>query len=319
LTTETSPKQPVILLLGATAVGKTSAVLALSKHVDAVIYADPWVGYKDLNIGVAKPSALEMASLPHYMINLLGMDEQLNVTDFVQQSDSIIALLGKQGKVPLLSGGSLYYLRHFLYGLPSTPAVDSATRAKVAGMLEELGSKDLHAKLMEVDAEHGARLAWQDTYRVTRALEVYYDSGRPLSSFALEKNRLRDKYDFLIIELVREREQLYERINSRVEQMWQAGLVQEVEHLKAKGLTAASLAARAIGYREFFQVDLSDAEIKERIKKNTRNYAKRQLTFLRSLPINYQVAGDDIATLLRVVENFLSDKKYKKYSPQDKE
>lgn len=285
--------------------GKSTAVLALSQLVDAVIYADASAMYRDLSIGVAKPSLEERAILPHFMLDLLNLDEQMNVADFVQKSDAIIADLAREDKVALLSGGTLYYLRHFLYGLPTTPPASEASRAYVEQMARDIGQEALYAHLTSIDPISAERLAWQDSYRVSRALEVYYDSGKPLSSFLLEKDVLRDRYDFCLIELVRPREELYARINDRVEAMWQAGLVAEVEDLKRKGLNASMPASKAIGYRQFFMEGLSLAEIKERIKKESRNYAKRQLTFLRSLPINYRLPADDITSLKQCVQSFL--------------
>lgn len=290
--------------------GKTTAVLSLQGIVDAVIYADASVCYKDLDLGVAKPSLAEQQAIPHHMIDILTMEQTLNVVDFMQQSDAIIADLAMKQQVPLVTGGTLFYIKNFLYGMPKTPPVQMQTRAYVARLLQEQGSEALHRQLQAVDAISAKRIAVQDSYRITRALEVYYDSGKPLSSFAIEKDALRDAYDFLIIELVRPREELYERINNRVEQMWQAGLTDEVRALQAKGLTSELPASRAIGYREFFEANLSEVEIKELIKKNTRNYAKRQLTFLRSLPIQHRLPADDNEALRAIILAFLGKCNY---------
>jgi tRNA dimethylallyltransferase len=286
-------------------VGKTTAVSALAQQVDAVIYADAWSAYRGLNIGVAKPTSQEQAQLPHYMIDILDWHEQLNVAGFVQQSDAIVQHLASQGQQVVFSGGTLYYLRHFLYGLPTTPPSSEQTRAYVAKMAAQLGPMGLYQQLQAVDSVSAERLAYQDSYRVSRALEVYYDSGRPLSSYRLEKECLRDQYDFCLIELTRPREELYQRINLRVDAMWQAGLVQEVAALRAEGFSQEMPAAKAIGYRQFFSPDSSEGEIKEAIKTASRRYAKRQLTFLQTLPINYRLAADDIAGLQQCVANFL--------------
>lgn len=292
------------MLLGATAVGKTAAVAALASHFDHVIYADASLCYHQLNIGVAKPTLADQALLPHHMINILDMDEQLSVVDFVAQADTIIHELPSRQHA-LLTGGSLYYMKHFLYGMPKTPVVEATTRQRVQAELEQIGHAELHAKLATIDPISAERIAINDSYRITRAIEVFYDSGRPLSSYALP-NKLREEYDFLLIELVREREELYHRINLRVDAMWQAGLVDEVKRLRQLGLHKDMPAARAIGYREFFDESLSLLEIKELIKKNSRHYAKRQLTFLRSLPIDYPIPADDIGQLKSVVTEFLS-------------
>ncbi|NIZ40481.1 tRNA (adenosine(37)-N6)-dimethylallyltransferase MiaA [Spirochaetales bacterium BR193] len=292
--------------------GKTSAISTMKDLIDAVIYADASVAYRDLLIGVAKPTLEERCGLPHYMIDILEMHEQLNVAEFVDQSDAIIAQYHEQDGVVMLTGGTLYYLKNFLYGLPQTPAVSEVSRDRVQEMLLTLGKQRLHEQLSSVDPISAERIAWQDSYRVSRALEVYYDSGLPVSSFYLEKHTLRDMYDFLLVELHRPRQELYQRINERVDRMWDEGLVAEVVKLRERGLSPEMAAGRAIGYREFFETDQPLALIKENIKQNTRRYAKRQLTFLRSLPVDYQVHADDSERLSAIVGDFLRERKSNK-------
>lgn len=291
-------------MLGPTAVGKSAVLLSIHNLVDAVIYADVWVGYKDLNIGVAKPKPQDLSVVPHYFVNTLELNEQCTVVDFVRCADNIISKLAQQNKRVIVVGGSLFYLRHFLYGMPATPEASPKTREYVSELLKKHGKYALYEHLKVVDPISATRVSWQDSYRVTRSLEVYYDSGRPSSSFLLERRDFRPMYNFFLVELTRSREELYERINDRVEMMWKDGLVQEVNRLKEKGFSLDLPSSRAIGYKEFFEEHRSLSEVKELIKKNTRNYAKRQLTFLRSMPIDSHIAADDTLSLTETVMSF---------------
>lgn len=292
-------------MLGPTAVGKTHAVQALAHQVGAVIYADMACLYRDLTVGVAKPSVAEQQLVPHYLINQLALHQNFSAAQFVQQADERCAQLATEGKTPLMTGGTLFYIRNFLFGLSQAPPASELTRQRVQELVQTEGLAGVRRRLGEVDAVSLQRLAPADSYRLTRALEVYYESGQPLSSFAMP-NTLRDDYDFFIVVLERPRAQLYERINERVEQMWAAGLPEEVAQLRAKGLTLAMAASKCIGYREFFMHEEGSAEeVKEAIKLNTRHYAKRQMTFLRALPCHERVAADDMAQLCAAVQRFI--------------
>jgi tRNA dimethylallyltransferase len=292
-------------MLGPTAVGKTSAVKALADLVGAVIYADMACLYRDLIIGVTKPSLAEQQLVPHYMIDKLTIQQNFSAAEFVQQADEICHRLHLAGRVSLMTGGSLFYIRNFLFGLSQAPPPSKVTRLRVQELIRIEGLEGVRRRLQEVDVVSAHRLAPADSYRLTRALEVYYESGKPLSTFAMPHD-LRDKYEFLIVGLERPRAELYERINLRVEQMWVAGLPQELARLRLQGLTAQDAAAKCIGYREFFMGDEDNIEqIKETIKLNTRHYAKRQMTFLRSLPCHERVMADDVEHLRTLVQNFI--------------
>ncbi len=290
-------------MLGPTAVGKTHAVQALAHQIGAVIYADTACLYRDLTIGVAKPSLAEQQLAPHYLLDQLALNENFSSAEFVKQADELCASLVSEGKVPLITGGSLFYIRNFLFGASQAPPTSPPTRQQVQEILHREGLEGVRRRLGAVDTVSVGRLALADSYRLTRALEVYYECGQPLSSFALPST-LRDAYEFLIVVLMRPREQLYERINERVEQMWRDGLPQEVARLCEKGLTAQVAAAKCIGYKEFFMHE-GDERIKEAIKLNTRHYAKRQMTFLRSLPCHEPIMADDVVKLNAVVQRFV--------------
>ena len=191
-----------------------------------------------------------------------------------------------------MAGGTGFYIRNFLLGLPVTPASDPAIRQSLKQRLESAGSQSLYAELTIADPVSAKRINPHDNYRILRALEVYYTCGRPLSSFALPSEP-RKQYDFLTIILTRPREELFSRIDERVEKMFSEGLEDEVQSLVKKGYGADSPGMKAIGYSEFFIPGLNTAQIKERIKLDSRHYAKKQYTFMRGIPGAKTFSADD--------------------------
>jgi len=296
-------KTKLLALLGPTAVGKTALVNNLAGRFSGVIYADSASFYRQLNIGSAKPSPAEQQLILHHFINCLNFNEQLTASNFTRQAEQLIA--ASKGDL-LLTGGSLFYLQNLLYGSSEAPPPSEATRKYIQQRLINEGKPALYNELSRVDPISAGRLHSNDSYRVSRALEVFYDTGRPLSSFARPLKPRKD-LNLTIIILERPREELYQRINERIEFMFTAGLAAEVANLKQLGATAASPAMKAIGYAEWFNPNLSsEAEIKEAIKQNTRRYAKRQLTFLRSLkPYSSCFNADDTVQIIEGIRNAL--------------
>lgn len=294
----------IIALLGPTASGKTALSAALAPYVGGAVYADTASLYKDLNIGAAKPGPAEQAALPHYLINRLNLEESWNAADFVREAEAACRTIQKSGKPALLTGGSLFYIKNFLYGLPQAPAASPKAREKARQTLEELGPQAFHMLLQQADPVSAARIHARDTYRTTRAYEVFLDSGQPLSSFAVPQS-LRPDRRFFIITVELERSALYERINRRVEAMWQAGLPQEAYSLKQRGARASHGAMKAIGYAEFFIENLEPEQIKELIKQNSRHYAKRQIAFLKKLPCCLRIGPNDTQTAIKAIQQFM--------------
>jgi tRNA dimethylallyltransferase len=292
----------VVVLLGPTAVGKTSLISQLSGLVHAVIYADSAAFYNGCSIASAKPTPDEQAFLPHYLISFLNLNESYNATQFTLDADRLCQQFHSNKQIPLVSGGSLFYLNSFLFGPSLAPPASSMVRAYLQNFLQTKGAAALYTLAQQIDPVATSKLHPNDNYRLLRLLEVYYSSGRPLSSFTLS-SKLRQNYKFIIIILERERDELYRRINDRVEAMFVAGLAEEVAGLKALGLTAQTAVMRTIGYAEWFIPDININQIKELIKQNSRRYAKRQLTFLRKLsPYAHTFRADDC----KGVKNFLA-------------
>lgn len=305
---------PVVVIFAPTACGKTALVRTLFgrsglspfKGLGEVVSADSQAVYRGMDIGTAKPSAQERAELPHHLLDIVSPDVQFGVGEFLAAADAACRDIWERGKLPLLVGGSGFYVRNFLLGLPVTPESDPTVRLQLKERLAQEGREALYLDLQRVDPESAARIHRHDAYRICRALEVYYTSGRPLSSFALPL-ALRDAYRFCTVILSRDKKDLYERIDARVEQMFADGLAEEVARLRAAGYTDVSPGMRAIGYSEFFLPGLGLDAIKEKIKADSRNYAKKQYVFMREIPGAVSVPADDSERVLELIRTFLAD------------
>lgn len=252
-----------------------------------VISADSMQVYRGMDIGTAKPTPAEQKLLPHYLIDIKNPDEQYSVAEFVDRADSLCQSIWAEGKLPIVCGGTGFYIRAFLLGLPSTPASDPAARKALQEELLERGEAEMWKRLLSLDPDSAKKIDPKDSYRVLRALEIVLSTGKPRAAFA-QSLKLREQYDFTTIILERDREDLYKRIEARVDKMFQAGLEAEARGLMARYKKEAP-GMQAIGYREFFETDagghpLSVEEIKERIKRDSKKYAKKQYVFTRGIP-----------------------------------
>ena len=263
-----------------------------------------------VDIGTAKPTKIEQQELPHHLIDILDIDEQFTVSDFIKKADSLCETIYKKGKIPLVLGGTGFYIRNFLLGLSKAPESNLQIRSKIKERMTVEGNKKLYYELKSVDPVYAKRIHINDEYRIIRALEVYYSTGKALSSYG-ENDQLRSQYDFATIILTRDRKELYERIDQRVEEMFKEGLPEEVQKLVKEGYDFNSPGMKAIGYSEFFNsqsgVLRNDLEnIKNEIKHHSHRYAKRQYTFMRDIPGAVTIHADDEDTFCRVLENFCS-------------
>ena len=299
---------PVILLFGPTAVGKTGLIQRVFQEGFEIVNADSQQVYRYLQIGTAKPSADILERIPHHLIDFLSPKMQFNVASFVREADRAIVNIRRRGKVPVISGGTGYYLYHFLYGIPPAPKSDDTMREHLINRLKTAGRDSLWNELMQVDPVSAENLHPNDTQRILRALEVYHASGRPLSDYKINTTP-RTKYRFLTIGLSRSREELYRRIDRRVEEMWRAGLRNEFSRLLEMGFCESDPGMRGIGYREFFLMRKSGeytlSGVKEEIKKNSRRYAKRQITFFKRVPGTIWLHPEQEQELRRRISEFL--------------
>lgn len=304
----TTASNKVLALFGPTASGKTELLSRLFLDTDrpfprpvVVVSADSVQVYRGLDIGAAKPDAGLKARLPHRLIDIREPSEPISVGDYVGLADAACEEAIRSGALPVLSGGTAFYIKAFILGLPSAPVADVRVRAELEAELATRGQALLRAELERVDPVSAARIKPNDTYRLTRALEVYRSSGRPLSSYALP-DRPRARWDVLPLAIDRPRAELYARVEQRVDAMVKAGLADELRALVAKGYGPEDPGMRAIGYAEFFELGGGDVErglarMDEAVglvKLRTRRYAKRQLTFMRALPGVEWFSADDL-------------------------
>lgn len=275
-------KKVLITIVGPTAVGKTDLAIKLANLFNTeIISADSRQFYKELNIGTAKPSKLELESNKHHLINNISINDDYNISQFQNDADKIILDVFSKNKYAILVGGSGLYIDAVLYGIDKIPKVRPSVRKKLNDEFERNGLKSLTAKLTELDPESLKTIDINNPRRVIRALEVTISTKLPYSSFLKIKNK-KSKYNEIIIGLNKDRAQLHDLINTRVDQMIQKGLVEEVRSLiKSRNKNALN----TIGYSEIFNYldnEYSHEMAVEKIKTNSRRYAKRQLTWFNS-------------------------------------
>ena len=284
-------KPTVVLLFGPTAVGKTACLTELFSGNAEIISADSMQVYRGMDIGTAKPDSRFLSRIPHHLIDIRSPDEPFNAGDFVRETERLLPEILSRGRLPVICGGTAFYFINFLFGLPQAPPSDRKTAAEIEAEVLNGGRQRLYEELRLKDPVSAARIPPGDTYRLVRALEVLRTGGRPLSSYRTGQVP-RSDFRFKIIELTRLRAELYERINRRVGQMFADGLPEEWKRLCANGCTADSPGMRAIGYAEFFRSD-NPNEVKELIQKNSRRYAKRQITFFQKIPARRRFHPDE--------------------------
>ncbi|HEY9198029.1 MAG TPA: tRNA (adenosine(37)-N6)-dimethylallyltransferase MiaA [Gammaproteobacteria bacterium] len=281
---------PVLCIMGPTASGKTRlAVELVQRFPFEIISVDSALVYRGMDIGTAKPDAETLRIAPHRLIDFLDPSESYSAARFRADCLREMEQIRLAGRLPLLVGGTMLYFRALERGLSRLPAADSAVRARLEAQWHEAGPEAMHARLAEVDPQAAARIHRNDPQRIQRALEVYELSGRPLSEHFAERDPdLRPVPLFKLIVAPRDRAVLHERIGRRLAQMLEQGLVAEVERLyRRDDLHPLLPALRAVGYRQVWQYlagETDSAQMRERATIATRQYAKRQLTWLRAEP-----------------------------------
>lgn len=275
----------VLVICGATASGKTSLSIACAKRFNGeIISADSMLVYKGLDVGTAKPTVDERENVPHHMIDVVSPMDSFSVSDYEKMALPIVERLLAEGKTPIICGGTGFYINSILYKSQfGNVGANEEIRVKYEKIAEELGVEYLHKILCEKDPESGRKLHPNDKKRVIRALEIYDVTGVAKS---LQQDAPTPRFDFIAVSVDYPREALYERINLRVEEMFTQGLMDEVQYLLSNGVTMDMQCMQGIGYKEVVEgisLGLSVGEIKERIKQNTRNYAKRQITFFKRM------------------------------------
>lgn len=275
----------IIILTGPTGSGKTSLSIKLAKLLDTeIISADSMQVYKYMDIGTDKIKQENTSGIRHHMIDVVMPDEEFTVDDFKNQSNEIIDKLNSENKIPLLVGGSGLYIDSLIYDLEFTIAPPNPElRAYYESLAEEYGNEHLHDILKRIDPISAEKNHPNQVKRIIRALEVFDFTGKAFSTFDNNRRYL-DDLDFRYIVLNRNRDSLYEKINLRVDQMIDSGLIKEVENLLDMGYSSDLLSMNSIGYKEvimYLEGEISKDQAISDIKKNSRHYAKRQLTWFR--------------------------------------
>ena len=304
----------IIFLFGPTAVGKTDLLCSLFSRSCEVVNADSVQVYRHLNIGSAKADAEVLSKIPHHLIDIRDPWENWNVNDFVSNADKVCKDVQLRGKIPVISGGTAFYFKTFLYGLSEAPPVDHAIRQEVSQWFETVGKDAAHTYLASIDPVSAARINVNDTYRITRAVEVFKTSGKPLSSFALPTT-VRNNMDVVIIGLTCDKEVLASRIRKRVKIMFDMGLVNEIKGLVAMGAKPEWQSMQGIGYKEFMNHvhdgklddNLDVQSIAEEIAMNSIHYAKRQMTFFKSFENVNWFSPEDKAGITALLKDRFPD------------
>jgi len=311
-------KGKLLVITGPTSVGKSAVAVAVAKTTGGeIISADSVQVYRGLNIGAAKPTVAERETIPHHLIDLVDTNENYTVAQFQQQATKQITALHKQGKLPILVGGTGLYLRAVVKGYAfGENAEDELLRLRLRQEAKNLGAEALHNKLSAVDPLTAAKLHPNDLRRVIRALE-FYEKNRQTISKQLEATPLENVYDTLLFCLTLPRELLYRRIETRVDEMLAAGLVDEVRDLLAGGVSPEAKAMQSLGYKQIVAYLLGEISLTTaiaEIKRDTRRFAKRQLTWFRREKeliwldlTEYNGNGDLVANISRRIAGYLRE------------
>lgn len=279
-------KQPLVILVGPTAIGKTAISIQIAKKIDGeIISADSMQIYKYMDIGTAKVNEEEMNSIKHYMIDEILPNEEFSASDFQQKAKYYIKTIANKGKIPMLVGGTGLYINSIVYNLDFTNAVsDWELRAKYNRIAEKFGNGYLHEELKKVDLESYNRIHINDRKRIIRALEIYHITGKPMSYYYKKFREENKEYRLIFLGLNMNRKRLYERINKRVDTMIEKGIIDEVKNLLSKGYSPSSIALQGLGYKEIIKYLEGEWSLEEAIhilKRDTRRFAKRQITWFR--------------------------------------
>lgn len=299
-------KTRVLVIVGPTAVGKTELTLHLAEKLGGeIISADSMQVYRGMDIGTAKPSHAEQARIPHHLINLVEPGETFSAADYQRLSRQAVQDISERGRLPIFSGGTGLYIKAAIDEYNFIVAENNYTvRDSLKQQAREAGLGALYHRLQSVDPTVAARVHPNDERRIVRALEVYETTGSPLSFWEQQKDISTSVFDAVFIGLTRPRDQLYARVNLRVEQMVSHGLVDEVKSLVDRGLSC--VAQQALGYKEllpYLEGRLTLQEAKELIKLQTRRYAKRQITWFRADP---RVCWVDVTDMARAEQDILA-------------
>lgn len=301
----------IITIQGPTASGKSSFAMQLAEELNTeIISADSRQVYKLMDIGTAKPSIQEQKRIKHHLIDIVYPDEYYNAGRFSKEAETIIRDLNSQKKIPLIVGGTGFYIKALQEGLAAIPEIPAEFRDSSQKKYSNLPDLELHKYLASLDPVSSQRIKYQDRQKLLRAISVYEYTGKPISTY-WQSDYPVQKFNSLNILITEEREKLYTRINTRIDEMIRSGLLNEVEFLLSKGYTKADPGMKTVGYQEFISHFENKSELAGCIdlaKQHTRNYAKRQFTWLKKCEFDLTLQQNSInfSKILKVIDNFLA-------------
>ncbi len=285
-------KKRVIVISGPTGVGKSQMALSIAQAIGGeILSADSMQIYRGMDIGTAKPSQQERTLVPHHLIDIREISESFNAVDFYYEAMKCCREILQREKVPIVVGGTGFYLRVFLYGPPQGPASIPEVRKQLQDRMETFGCEALYERLQMLDPEYAKKITEHDRHKIIRALEIIAILGQPVSSYPPPEEKPHMEFDCRCWFLYMQREKLYHKVESRCDEMVAKGLIEEVRQLREKGLAHNSSASSAIGYRqalEFLQTNERAEEYThflEKFKRASRRYVKRQFTWFRKEPL----------------------------------
>ena len=300
---------PLIVIEGPTAVGKSRLALQLAElFATEIISADSRQIYRFMDIGTAKPSSEDRAKITHHLIDIVNPNEEYSAGQFSVAADKLIKQLHAGGKLPVICGGTGFYIKALLEGLFEAPSIPGKIRSDLEELEDKKGTEYLYQMLKKVDPPSADRIHQKDSYRIKRALEVWIATGKGIGEHWESQDKRKQQYNPLRILISEEREILYERINSRMERMIKEGLIDELRSLLAAGYHQDDPGLTSVGYREFLPfIKENDSFISclEKAKKDSRNYAKRQFTWYRKVNFDLNIQSnhyqtDEIADKIKI-------------------
>ena len=288
-------KPKVIVICGPTASGKTALSIELAKKINGeIISSDSMQIYKDMDIGTAKPTKQEMQEVKHYLLDFVEPDQRYSVAQFKKDAEKAIEEILAKNKVPIIVGGTGLYVDSLIYGIEYQEIeLDKKYREELEERAQKEGLETLYEQAKKIDPQAIEKISANDKKRILRILEIYHSTGKTKTQQEIESRKNGVKYNYEVYALNMEREKLYKRINKRVDIMIEQGLIKEVENLCSK-YTEFPTAMQGLGYKEvveYLQGKISEQEMIEKIKMETRRYAKRQLTWFRKEKNNIWIDG----------------------------
>ena len=298
----------IITIAGPTASGKTALSILLAKEMDGeIVSCDSMQVYKDMDIGTAKPTLEEQAGIPHHMLSVAEPWEDFSVSRYCAMADPIVEDILRRGKSPIIVGGTGLYMDALIRGNAFAPCPSTGRREELEALAASQGIEAVIERLQKADPESAARLHPSDQKRIIRAMEVYLETGMTITEHNRKTQEIPPKYHPIRFALTdRQRQTLYDRIDRRVDTMVEAGLIEEIQGLLARGIPEKCTAMQAIGYKEFVAALHGACSLEEaagQVKQSSRRYAKRQLTWFRRNPENIWLIREDGQTSMEILDS----------------